>query len=559
MNRRKIIMIIIIVLTGIDIGLLWDGGPNLSADTEWDYAMLANPATTGKPYSLDDAALGDVSLVDGAVPIRPAEPLLGQLSAAGKVELISKREVVLSVAGTVSNVYVAVGDHVEANASLLALENSELQRAVNKAKAELQSQEAELSKLYEDGSMAEISAANASLTSALQNLTDIQRGASPEEIAAAESKLSAAKAKYAELQSGPNSAERDEALAELQKADISRQEAQREYDKVAWKNDIGATPESALLQKATVDFEKAQAKVNRVSQAASQSDLQAALSDIQDAQHKLDLLLNRPNEAEVAEAQAKVAEAEKQVDKLHASPSEAGVLEIQSRIQKAQLELEEAQANLAYSEIRAPIDGTVLELKLTEGQRGAVGDTVAVIADTSQLKLTVEVAEIDVTQIHIGQEAEIKLDAFQDQIFGGIVEHIAPTNSQEKPDVVSYPVSIRLIGMTKATSITDKEAETLSSMSKIKPGMNAVATIRSNDTPRNRWLVPHNAIKQREDGRTMVVVQRGERVSFVDVTVGETIGEWVAVESLGLFAGDAVLGELASYVDQDNLFQTEGF
>lgn len=555
MNRRRIIMIIIIVLTGIDIGLLWDGGPNLSANTEWDQADLSNQATIGTSYKVEHIS-GDVGLVDGAVPIRAAEPLLGQLSAAGKVELISKREVVLSVAGTVSQVDVAVGDHVKAGALLLALENSELQRAVDKAQAELQSQQAELSKLYEGGSAVEITAANANLASAQQNLSNVQRGASPEEIAAAESKLSAANAKYAELQAGPNSAELDEALAELQKADIGRQEAQREYDKVAWRNDIGATPESALLQKATIDFEKAQAKVNRVSRAASQSDLQAALSEIQDAQHKLDSLRNRPNAAEIAEAQAKVAEAEKEVAKLHASPSEAGLLEIQSRIQKAQLELEEAQANLAHSEIRAPITGTVLELKLAEGQRGSVGDSVVVIADTSKLKLTVDVAEIDVPQIQIGQEAEIKLDALQDQIFHGIVEHIAPTNSQDKQDVVSYPVTIRLTGVGNPNvASSGLSVNTVG----IRPGMNAVATIRSNDEPRNRWLVPQNAIKQREDGRSMVVVQRGERVSFVDVTVGETIGEWVAVESLGLFAGDAVLGDLASYVDQDNLFQMEGF
>ena len=43
MSRKRVIMIIVIILTGIDIGLLWSGGPNIAADTEWDRRTFDRP------------------------------------------------------------------------------------------------------------------------------------------------------------------------------------------------------------------------------------------------------------------------------------------------------------------------------------------------------------------------------------------------------------------------------------------------------------------------------------------------------------------------------------
>lgn len=537
MNRTRIMMVFVVMLTGVNIGLLWEGGQNLAADPERD-------ASFGTESLRRREVQSSPTTVDGAVPIRPADPLLGQLSAAGTIELVSQREIVLEVAGTVSQVAAAVGDKVSAGTLLLTLDDTDLKRAVGKAEAELRSLNAELSKLYEESSAAEIAAAQAGLHSAQEKLALVQSGATAEELAAAESKLNAASAKYAELQSGPGGAEIEEAKAELEKAEIDRQEAQRAYDKVAWRNDIGMTPEAARLHKATVEYEKSLAKFERVNKPTSQSELQSALSEIRTAQHKLDTLRNRPNLSEVAEAEAKVAEAEQQLAKLTAGPSSAAVQDVESRIQKAKLELEAAQVQVTQAEIRSPISGTVLELKLEAGQRGTVGTAVAIVADTNQLQLTVEAAEIDVPQIQIGQKANIRLDALRDQTFSGIVEQIAPISQSGEQDVVNYPVTIRLTGP---------------SLEGVKPGMNAVATIQKEEAPQKRWLVPQNALKRKDNGTQSVTVQRGEEFLTVEVVPGETVGEWIAVESPELHAGDAVLGRLASYVDQDNQLQVDQY
>lgn len=536
MNRKRITLILFVVLMGINIGLLWDGGSDLAADTEWDDTQSDSLLYADR--TLDVAA---PVLVDGAVPIRPADSLLNRLSASGTIELVSKREIVLEVDGIINQTLVSAGNQVATGELLMSLDETELKRAVGKAEAELQALQAELNKLYEASAATEIAAAEAGLISAQQGLIRAQSGATAEELAAAESKLNAAHAKYAELQSGAGGSEVEEARAEMEKADIARQEAQRAYDKVAWKNDVGMTPEAAQLHRATVEYEKALAKFNRVSGPSSQSDLQGALGEIQDAQHKLEKLRNRPNAAEVAEAQAKVADAEKQLAKLNAGPSASSVQDVQARIQKAQLDLEEAQAKVVKAAIRAPINGTILEVKLNPGQRGTVGTTAIILADTNQLKLTVEVAEVDIPHIVVGQDAEITLDALRDQTFSGIVEHIAPINKSSNQDLVNYPVTIRL---------TD------SSIEGIRPGMNAVATIMEQGEPEKRWLVPQNSVKRQEDGTLSVVVQRGEEFVNITVIVGETMGEWIAVQAPELVSGDAVLGRLASYVDEDSLIET---
>lgn len=539
MSRKRIVLILLVILTGLNIGLLWDGGPESFASPEWGNGTgLATISIDESQPGLPVDGGATVAL-DGVVPIRRADSILGQVSAAGTIELISKREVVLEVAGTVRQVAVGVGDQVVAGQPLLFLEDTGLLRAVERAKAELATRKAELEKLQAGSDPGEIAASEAKLLAAQENLTRVAAGATPEELAAAESKLNAAKAKYAESQAGPSGADLEEARAELEKADIERQQAQREYDKVAWRNDVGMTHEAAQLHKATVEYEKSVAKFNRVNQPKSQSQIQAALGDMQQAEHELELLRLKPTGADLADAQAKVADAQQQLDALKTGPSAAKLQDAESRLVTAQLDLEEAEAELAHAQIVAPISGTVLSVELDAGQRGTVGTTVATLADTSQLKLTVNLAEIDVPNVELGQMTQIAIDALQGKSFTGVVEQIAPINREDDQDVVNYPVTIRLTG---------------SALEDVRPGMNAVATIENKNMIQNEWLVPKNAIRQLNNGRTTIMVQRGESFVSVNVSTGETRGEWTAVTASELTQGDLVLGTLASYVDEDDKF-----
>ena len=527
MRTRKLIVIVLALLVAVDVALLYAGGP--------DGAAAANPPTyldTDIQRPIDGPIVANsTDPAANLVRIRSPRSVINELSAAGAIELSSKRQVVLEVDGTVAEVAVTVGDWVKSGDLLVALDTNDLTRAVTRAEVDLETAQAELAKLQQGSDPGEITVAEANLAAARENLLKVQSGASPEELSAAQAKVAAAQAKLNGLFAPPSSSEIDEAKAALEKADIARQEAQRSYDAIKWRNDIGMTQEAAALHKATVDFEQAQGKLGRVNQPASASSVQEAKSDLQRAVSDLDLLKNRPSASEVAEAQAKVSEAEQKLNKLKAGAGSAELQGAEAKIRKAQLDLEEARAKLSKAAITSPIEGAVLEVNLTAGERGTVGKAVATIADTRQLKLNVKVAEVDIPQITLDQETTISIDAIRNRTFTGVVEQIDPINKDDK-DVVNYPVTIRL---------TDTE------LNGVRPGMNAVATFATDAGGADHWLVPTTAL-QEQNGQFAVQVVRGENLIAMAVQPLETQGEWTVVAAPTLVEGDTVVGRVASYV-----------
>ena len=456
--------------------------------------------------------------------IRPATES-AQVSAAGNIALQSERPVVMEVSGIVTAVMADVGDVVSAGDTLLKLDTTDLARAVEIAKLNMQSAQATLDKLTEAASAEEIAAAQANLTSAQQNLQDVKAGPSDEELAAAEANLQAAQAKYQDLLDGPSDAELTQLSANMEKARISLQQAQWNYDKVAYGDSVGSSPQAAQLQQATIDYESAKAAYEQATASATEADLQTAWSAVQSAQKQLDDLKAKPTTAELASAEAQVASAAATLDNLLNGASAAELQSAQISVDKAKLDLQEAEANLAKAELLAPIDGTVLAANAIEGQQISAGFTAFTLADTGALELTVNVAEVDISKVAVGQQAEITVDALPDRTFSGQVTQVAPS-SNATSGVVNYPVTIAL---------TDDNLDG------VRPGMTAVATIFNSENTDTAWLVPSVAVRER-NGNTMVLVLRDGQPTPIQVEKQGTQGEWTIVVSPDLKAGDEAVG-----------------
>ncbi len=78
--------------------------------------------------------------------------------------------------------------------------------------------------------------------------------------------------------------------------------------------------------------------------------------------------------------------------------------------------------------IKSPIDGTVIDVKLQEGDYVNASDVVAVVANTSDISIKANVEETDILKLHEGQSATVSLDAYG-QSFDGYVEEIDPVTS----------------------------------------------------------------------------------------------------------------------------------
>lgn len=97
--------------------------------------------------------------------------------------------------------------------------------------------------------------------------------------------------------------------------------------------------------------------------------------------------------------------------------------------------------------ITAPIDGTVIEKNYKAGDLFDPTSTdkkaMAVIFDMSSLSFTMNVDELDVTQLKIGQKVDVTADAVENQSFTGIIDNIN-INGVTTNGVTTYPVSIKL-------------------------------------------------------------------------------------------------------------------
>ena len=176
-----------------------------------------------------------------------------------------------------------------------------------------------------------------------------------------------AQASYAELQAGKSQAALTQLVADLKKAEVALAEAQRAYDQVAWRNDVGMTTESADLQEATITYEAAKAAYEEATAPASASDLQTALSTIQSAQVKLDELLNAPTKAELATAQAQVVDAKTALADLEDGATATEVQSAEVTLQQALTSLESAYRNLAAATVTAPVSGVVMAVDAKVG------------------------------------------------------------------------------------------------------------------------------------------------------------------------------------------------
>ncbi len=480
-----------------------------------------------------NAQANTTELTESAIAIRPAIDTV-QVSATGNIQLVEQQSAVFEGSGIIAEVYVDVGDQVAVGDLLLALETDDLERAVRQAELALAVSQNQLDQLLEPATQADIDAAWADLAAAKESLADLQEGPTESERAAAEANLTAAQASYRELLAGLSEAEMTQLSADLHKAYLTLQQAQEAYNEIAYRGDIGQTQQAMDLQTATIDYDTAKAAFDVATASASQSELMDAQRAIVEAQVQLESL--ETTKADLLSAEAQVASAQASLTSLLNGPTEGEMRDAELAIEQSQLDVESAQADLDKAELRATIDGIVLSVDVEVGQKTTSDlSSALIIGDLTTLELPVYVAEVDINKVELGQPVNIAVDALPDQIFTGAVSRIAPI-SESTSGVVNYEVMVRLNDLNVEDGV--------------RPGMTAVATILSDDAA-NAWLVPSSALIEFEGQQYVRLVRDNGQPNRVAVTPGTSQGEWTVVESEELQAGDKVVGQVASYVDEE--------
>jgi HlyD family secretion protein len=208
---------------------------------------------------------------------------------------------------------------------------------------------------------------------------------------------------------------------EIQKANVDLAHAVLERaraDLARMRN--GARPEERAIAKAQVDETEAALRMaefewQRVQQMTKQN--AASAKEVSDAQHTLAL------------TRARSVAARKRCEILESPPRAEDAARAEAAVHEAEAQLATARGMAAKTSIRSPIDGIVL-YRFREPGEAVFTDKplpILTVGDRSRLHIRVDVDEIDIAKVWLGQHVYATASAYDDKRFAGHVVHIEPT------------------------------------------------------------------------------------------------------------------------------------
>jgi HlyD family secretion protein len=191
----------------------------------------------------------------------------------------------------------------------------------------------------------------------------------------------------------------------------------------------------------------------------------------------------------------------------------------QAEVQQMKAALDYAETQLAATEIKAPVSGTVLERIVERGEMvspsafGGSGARTSVVdlADLTDLQVELDISQTDFARLKMDQRAEIIPEAYPNLKYTGYIAEIAPEANRAKSTI---QVKVK---------VEDPDQQ-------LRPEMNARVNFLADNTAGNqassssRILVPKLAVVRR-DNSAFVFVIKGDKVEQRSIRPGEEIGE----------------------------------
>lgn len=224
--------------------------------------------------------------------------------------------------------------------------------------------------------------------------------------------------------------------------------------------------------------------------------LETRLAEVKRAEARLQQAINAEERAERLTNRSILSETEIDELKFSRMAAKADLSVAQAAVQQAEANLENSQANLAYTEIRSPVDGIVIDRKIDEGQTLAAQfqtPELFIVAPDMDEKMYIyaSVDEADIGLIRRAQEEEqpvtFTVDAYPGEVFeNGRIREVR-LSSTEESNVVTYPVVV----------------ETPNSDMKLLPGMTASLSFQI-EKKADIIKVPNSALRFYPPNRKLV-------------------------------------------------------
>ena len=191
----------------------------------------------------------------------------------------------------------------------------------------------------------------------------------------------------------------------------------------------------------------------------------------------------------------------------------------EAQVQQMKAAQDYAQTQLAATEIKAPVTGTVLQRIVERGEMvspSAFGESgartsVVDLADLTDLQIELDISQTDFSRLKMSQRAEIIPEAFPNLRYQGYIAEIAPEANRAKSTV---QIKVKVENPNE----------------QLRPEMNARVNFLADKAANSeaqasaKVLVPKAAV-QRKDGDTFVFVVKGNRVEQRSIRTGDEVGD----------------------------------
>ena len=203
-------------------------------------------------------------------------------------------------------------------------------------------------------------------------------------------------------------------------------------------------------------------------------------------------------------------------------------------LRAAELQMSSAEKTISHYTIDAPISGTIVDKKVKAGDKLSANDTamqnLCTIYDMSYLEMKLNVDELKIRSLEVGQEVDITADAVPGETYKGVISSILVAGTTANGST-SYPVTVRI-----------------DDMGELLPGMNAAAKITTASV-KNVLALPNAALVR---GSYVLVTKDSPSAAnaeasmtapdgyvYVKVTTGISDDDYIEVKS-GLQEGDTI-------------------
>ena len=217
-------------------------------------------------------------------------------------------------------------------------------------------------------------------------------------------------------------------------------------------------------------------------------------------------------------------------------------------LRSAEISMQNLQDAMNNYTITAPISGTIIEKDAKVGDAVKAGDTLCIVYDLSYLEMRINVDELQISSISVGQKVQITADAVPDKTYVGTVTRVSMKGASNG-GTTTYPVTIR---------IDDTDG--------LRPGMNANAEIVVAEAS-NALVVPNAAVVR---GSYVLVtkdspsaanadtaMEAPEGFVYVPVKTGVSDDDYTQIVS-GIQEGDTI-GYDPSSVSSDSYYDDGGY